>query len=796
MTIVLGGVGALVGSAIGGPAGAYYGFMIGSAIGGFLDQPKQPDVGKLNDLRYSGSTYGATIPRFWGKSRLAGNIIWVKEDANGNHLVQHKKSSGGKKGGGKYYWYSATFAVAFGQGTMFMPDDSQADGGDLVHRNPVLKKLWANDVLVYDSSAAKNLVTPVFHAGSETESPDTTIVAAMGGVSANAPAYRGLTYLVINDMDLRKFGNQIPNLSAEIWTDAVTVGDIFSDLARMAGVLPTQLDVTSATDSVTGFIELSQSAPYSSMQVLCDAFAYDPVEVDGLIRLVKRGGSSLVTVPDIDMGFSVGTPIKTTRKRKMITDLPGKVQVNFLDAGNSYQQGVEVESWPMGSSNQISQANLPIVMTNTQARDVAAMLLDTAWNSGEDFDFSLGPKYLKYAPADIITIPTDTGTNRVKITSMALAPGGEIRIKAVQDEAAVITQNGIGNGDPPPISTYDPVPVIFDAWSGKELRDEDKNYPGFYVAIAPDPAATGDWAGGVIYYSLDAGTSWIEGPSVTGIVNFGVTTGTLSASGAVANTFDNTNTVGVNLSGMHGSLVNATDSQISGGDNYAVVGDEILSFGTASLTSTYNYTISHLLRGQRSTVMSGHATGDRFVEVTEDAVRINVPVSAIGTTVQVKVLGDNQTLTDVTAINVTIAANTGSDVDALKAKLLTKREITPILVASYGGGGTRTAVSWTTIGSGIASSIPSTAKMVDVYAQGDDDGNHTTRMKIWVRKKSGDPELPVCEGRITTDDAGDVNADGSATVSLDTGRYFDYKVDTGFQDGWSIYVTHVYETPT
>lgn len=710
MTLLLSGVGAAVGSLF--PGGTYAGFMIGSFIGGLFDQPKAPDIGKLTDRRISGSSYGANIARFWGKARLSGNIIWVAEDAKGNHLKEHTKSVGGKKGGGKQKWYSATWAMVFAQGTLFMPDASQADGGDLVHRSPTLKRVWFGDILVYDSSAAKNVVTPTFYAGTESQSPNSTIIASMGVASGDAPAYRGLVYLVFNDSDLRKYGNTIPSISAEFETATVTVGDIFSDLARSTGILPSQLDVSAATDVVTGFVILNQGSPQAEMQSLLEAYSYDAVEADGVIKLVKRGGAVAVTILPEDLGMSASASARrVTRKNRLSTELPGCVTVQFIDAGNSYQTGTEQELWPINPSSNTETLYFPLVLTSNEGRDLAARRMDARRTEDTDFELFLGPKFHKYIPSDIAILPTDTGNVRIRFTSMALGAEGEIIAQAVQDESSVVTQSTTGGGGVTPPDTYEPVPAIFDAWSGKEVRDEDQTSVGFYVAAGSDPVATGDWGGGVVYYSLDSEASWIEGPIISGTSVFGLSTTALSDSGAVAGAFDNTNTVAVDLSAILGTLTAASDSQISGGENIAVLGNEIVGFGTPTLGTPSNYTLSHILRGLRASTMSGHSIGDRFVLVSDDIVRISLDESYVGYTVKVRVLAEGQDLADVASVDVVIAPRTLTDNETtINASKYTDGDMTLLEDQS-----TLTTGSWTALN--VSSWVPSGAVAVNIYSE-------------------------------------------------------------------------------
>lgn len=69
---------------------------------GYLLRPKQDntplDRGKNDDVRVTGSEYGAFIYRYWGKVRLGGTIIWT---SGITHEVTDIPAEGGKKGGGQ-----------------------------------------------------------------------------------------------------------------------------------------------------------------------------------------------------------------------------------------------------------------------------------------------------------------------------------------------------------------------------------------------------------------------------------------------------------------------------------------------------------------------------------------------------------------------------------------------------------------------------------------------------------------------------------------------------------------------
>jgi hypothetical protein len=189
--------------AVFGPAGAIAGRIAGALVGNVVDRKlfgpgNQTIVGpRLADLDVMASTEGAPIPRLYGRARLSGQVIWATKL---EEAVRSETSSSGGKGGlfsgptttTTTYSYFANFAVGLCEGVIGRVGRIWADGSPL------------------DVSG----LTIRVHCGTEDQAPDDLIVAREG--SGNAPAYRGLAYIVFERLPLAKFGNRIPQLSFEI----------------------------------------------------------------------------------------------------------------------------------------------------------------------------------------------------------------------------------------------------------------------------------------------------------------------------------------------------------------------------------------------------------------------------------------------------------------------------------------------------------------------------------------------------------------------------------------------------
>ncbi len=200
--LVLGSIGSAAGQAAlsGGVSvlgahvsGAAIGWLIGAGLGGWIDRQLFPGATRegprLDRLPVQASQEGAPIPVLFGRSRLAGQVIWA------SNYNEQASTSGGGKGGPRvrHYAYSISFAVGICEGAI--------DG---------IGRIWANGEVLDQSGLDYRLYT-----GSEDQLPDPLIQAIEG--AEDTPAYRGLAYIVFEDLPLETFGNRIPNLSFEVF---------------------------------------------------------------------------------------------------------------------------------------------------------------------------------------------------------------------------------------------------------------------------------------------------------------------------------------------------------------------------------------------------------------------------------------------------------------------------------------------------------------------------------------------------------------------------------------------------
>jgi len=233
-TLVLQTIGSVAGGAVGGPVGSSIGQLIGGFGGSYIDSALQPHASprysigpRLKSMDGITSMEGASVPRIYGRARVGGQMIWATrflERVNVSFGQTQRQGKGGGHGGGGLtfqftYSYSANFAIGLCEGQIAF-----------------VRRIWA------DGSELDLTTLPIrVYAGTESQQPDPLIVAKEG--AENAPAYRGLAYIVFEDLPLAAFGNRIPQFTFEVVKPVEGLGAMIRAIdlipgATEAGYLP------------------------------------------------------------------------------------------------------------------------------------------------------------------------------------------------------------------------------------------------------------------------------------------------------------------------------------------------------------------------------------------------------------------------------------------------------------------------------------------------------------------------------------------------------------------------------
>ncbi len=245
-TIVLSAVGASLGAGFGGAvlglSGAVLGRAAGALAGRVIDQrllgggSKAVETGRIDRLRIQTAGEGIAIPRVWGQMRLPGHVIWASP------LEEVTRSeSGGGKGAPKpqvtQISYRLSLALALCEGPILSVGRVWADGEEI---------------------AADDLNMRVY-GGDEGQMPDPVIAAHEGD---EAPAYRGVAYVVLENLSLERWGNRMPQLSFEVTCPARDGSGLCRDV-RAVALIPGTGEYSLATTPVSTGEDLGESRSFN-----------------------------------------------------------------------------------------------------------------------------------------------------------------------------------------------------------------------------------------------------------------------------------------------------------------------------------------------------------------------------------------------------------------------------------------------------------------------------------------------------------------------------------------------------
>jgi hypothetical protein len=194
-SVILPQIGSVMLGPVGHPLGQEIAAIAGDRVDNFFSKNKRSiNAGaRLAELTLQTATYGKVIPIVYGTVKLAGNIIWASEVQE--HRQDHYQRNG-KFGGrslvARQFNYSISLAIAISEGEI----------------NEILR-VWADDQLIDPRKFNYR-----FYSGNETQAPDPVIESIQG--FGKTPAFRGLCYVMIENLPLSDFSNHVPNFLFEV----------------------------------------------------------------------------------------------------------------------------------------------------------------------------------------------------------------------------------------------------------------------------------------------------------------------------------------------------------------------------------------------------------------------------------------------------------------------------------------------------------------------------------------------------------------------------------------------------
>lgn len=359
---ILPAIGPISGAAIGKAAGALAGRYVDQALFGTSGQPTISEGPRLSDLNVTTSSEGQYIPRIYGAARVAGQMIWA---TNFEEKIITRTQSTGQSGGGKggssqgqtstsiQYNYYANFAIALCEGEVTR-----------------LGRVWANGK---DLNLAN--YTYRFYEGTETQQPDSLIETKEG--ANNAPAYKGISYIVFERLPLSNFGNRIPQFNFELFRRL----DEFETNINAITLIPTAGEYVYENDELTKNLGDGASEPVnththqgkSDWDVAIDQLQDDLPNAKNISLFVSWFGTDL-RVNACEVKPAVDSKDKVIYGREwLVSDLTRQLaDATSLDNGRPAYGGTPSDETVISAISDLKDRGLNVTFNPFLLMDIAA----------------------------------------------------------------------------------------------------------------------------------------------------------------------------------------------------------------------------------------------------------------------------------------------------------------------------------------------------------------------------------------------------------------------------------------
>lgn len=382
-----------------------------------------------------------------------------------------------------------------------------------------------------------------------------------------------------------------------------------------------------AAIDVHGYVISREATARDILNQLASAYFFDGVESDYKIKLKLRGGSSIATISEKHLGWREGKDISIKESRQQELELPMRVTVNYSDPERDYQEGAQsykrnTNPFPTMHSKMEQKFELPLALSASECKQITDKSLKMAWANRVTYSMKWPWEFVKYDPADVVTVARENGTTYVmRLAKMDLGVDFNLEVDGLSEKPAAYVSSAVGSsGTGVPEFDLDiggACDVII--MNTPLLRDIDDTQGIASVFYATAKARSpGTFNNCYLFESVD-GITFEDQQSVTLEPTWGTVTEALppiTNYGIDDDTILTVRIMSLNDDYEPDTLESCTEEDLNTGINAALVGDEIIQFMTVELQPDgRTYKLSNLLRARRGTnyAVPYHTTGETFV---------------------------------------------------------------------------------------------------------------------------------------------------------------------------------------
>jgi hypothetical protein len=409
-----------------------------------------------------------------------------------------------------------------------------------------------------------------------------------------------------------------------------TLPRIIDEICSIFSFVP---DTSLLANEPISFRVLNQTPRRNILEQLSLIYGFSMVASGNTLHFIPWDTPSVKTITLDDMGYGMSDNEVSRYNVERIggVDLPRRVELTYNDRDISYQDSIAAYEVIGYDEGVVLSVIIPFIITFEEAQKIAERILELAHLEATKFTYNLSfAEHMELEPGD--TIETPIGKHRIE--SIRVTNDGIMELSAV--DASFIGEMSIPSGAGIETLPTDQNPASVVGYSNAIILDLpplNSNDKELRLCAGLHGYGTSNWPGATIYESLD-GVTYNQIARTAKSVTFGKVTTPLINPPAFR-IFDDVNTIIVEL--KTGTLQNATDNELYIGEvNHAMIGKEMIAFGSATLITEINgiktYHLTHILRGLQGTEywIGKHLNTELFVLIDDSLIKLPYSVDERG----------------------------------------------------------------------------------------------------------------------------------------------------------------------
>ena len=426
---------------------------------------------------------------------------------------------------------------------------------------------------------------------------------------------------------------------------------IILDLFRRAGIPADGVDVSRLDDRIGGIVLSQRQSIRTALDHLQMLFQFDCLENNRALTFVPRGARDIIAITEDELLPKSGNRSGNRDLaivRKPDEQLPQQLNIVYYDKDSDHLPASQSALYQLNDNSTSATVPAVVSISANQAKTQADMLLDTSWQERFRFSMAVLPKYQYLEPGDLVNLVLSNQNWLIRLTR-TMFQQGFVRLEGVSIDPETYNQQSIGAKWNKTQSVAPPSQSFIEFLDG--AFDDGLTQTPLYFSAIRRTSGDSKWGGAFLYESND-NINYTPVDTVNSTAHMGIVT-VLPNTFSPTAFFDDASIITVVL--YDGMLTSISDTELLNGGNSALIGDEIIQFGNATLIATNTYKLSHLLRGRRGTEgqMNTHVVNERFVLLDNFFPRTNnLSGNNIGKNLWLKAVTSNTAITSANAKNV------------------------------------------------------------------------------------------------------------------------------------------------